>query len=359
LRLSIKAQKYIGYLFNSLPSLSFLTSSRNQLTQNRMDPDQFPMIGTTVEEDNLPRFGFSFSPGGLLFPYQIGIAKYLLEAGLITEDTPLCGASAGALCAVALGAGLDIDVLFAACGDLMAELRPKGARHHIWHALRRQLETFLPEDVHEVLNRRPGGVGVAVTFLVGGYLPYPRGEVIFHWRSKADVIEVLMASCNVPMWTTWTPLVRCRGRPAMDGFFGQPKGCFGAAALHPHRARHTVRVLPGPQADVDVRCTIPGDVISPSVDPSFTQTFKDLLQDALNPYGQERLEELYAQGQRDGARWHAHGDFGRLCARVPEEVMMHSSHKAAVSSSALGEKETRGEEKSTIALVDNQDAPFM
>lgn len=41
------------------------------------------------------KLGFSFTPGGLLFPYHLGVAKCLEREGFLAPDTPLAGASAG------------------------------------------------------------------------------------------------------------------------------------------------------------------------------------------------------------------------------------------------------------------------
>lgn len=41
------------------------------------------------------RLGFSFTPGGLLFPYHLGVAKCLELQGFLATDTPLAGSSAG------------------------------------------------------------------------------------------------------------------------------------------------------------------------------------------------------------------------------------------------------------------------
>lgn len=41
------------------------------------------------------KLGFSFTPGGLLFPYHLGVAKRLETEGFLAADTPLAGSSAG------------------------------------------------------------------------------------------------------------------------------------------------------------------------------------------------------------------------------------------------------------------------
>ena len=53
---------------------------------------------TSVSADgaSMPPLGFSFTPGGLLFPYYVGAAYELQRLGLLTPNTPLGGSSAGA-----------------------------------------------------------------------------------------------------------------------------------------------------------------------------------------------------------------------------------------------------------------------
>lgn len=41
------------------------------------------------------KLGFSFTPGGLLFPYHLGVAKSLELEGFLASDSPLAGSSAG------------------------------------------------------------------------------------------------------------------------------------------------------------------------------------------------------------------------------------------------------------------------
>lgn len=41
--------------------------------------------------------GFSFSPGGLLFPYHLGVITSLEHHGRLTDQVHLAGASAGAI----------------------------------------------------------------------------------------------------------------------------------------------------------------------------------------------------------------------------------------------------------------------
>ncbi|EPS71725.1 hypothetical protein M569_03038, partial [Genlisea aurea] len=53
--------------------------------------------------------GFSFSAAGLLLPYHLGVAQFLLEKGYIKETTPLAGASAGAILCVIVASGATME----------------------------------------------------------------------------------------------------------------------------------------------------------------------------------------------------------------------------------------------------------
>jgi hypothetical protein len=92
--------------------------------QQRLQHSETRTTDDTVEQDNLKTYnqkdapeeekrglGFSFTPGGLLFPYQLGICSSLMEKGFLSENTPIAGASAGALTSVVIGCGLDIKMI--------------------------------------------------------------------------------------------------------------------------------------------------------------------------------------------------------------------------------------------------------
>jgi hypothetical protein len=51
--------------------------------------------------------GFSFSPGGLLLPYHLGVIAALSGSGLLLPTTPLAGSSAGAIAVASFAAGVE------------------------------------------------------------------------------------------------------------------------------------------------------------------------------------------------------------------------------------------------------------
>lgn len=129
--------------------------------------------------------GFSFSPAGLLFPYHLGVATRLREAGIIRPRTPLAGSSAGALAAVMIGktfrlllqsyprpeneswcavascrllpdclpagSGIPKERVLEACFRINAEWSMANFRAPLRDLVQRVLDEILPMDAHERL----------------------------------------------------------------------------------------------------------------------------------------------------------------------------------------------------------------
>ncbi|CAM0883615.1 unnamed protein product [Alopecurus aequalis] len=106
--------------------------------------------------------GFSFSAAGLLFPYHIGVARYLLEKGYITA------------------------------------------------VLKDVLEKFLPDDLHIRCN---GRIRVAITQLSWR----PRGLLVDQFDSKEDVINAVVTSSFIPGYLAPRPATFFRNRLCIDG----------------------------------------------------------------------------------------------------------------------------------------------
>ncbi|KAF4346746.1 hypothetical protein G4B88_012536 [Cannabis sativa] len=150
--------------------------------------------------------GFSFSAAGLLFPYHLGVAQFLIENGyikilnydffsyqamlLIQESTPLAGSSAGAIVCAVIASGASMDEALKATKILAEDCRSKGTAFRLGAVLRDILEKFLPEDVH---IRSNGRVRVAVTQI----LWRPRGLLVDKFDSKEDLINAVRV-CAFP-----------------------------------------------------------------------------------------------------------------------------------------------------------------
>lgn len=76
------------------------------------------------------------SAGGLLFPYMLGVCSQLQELGILTEATPVAGASAGSIVAVCSKSGLSTQLLTEALMDLAAVRGlEEGLRQEHWQGL--------------------------------------------------------------------------------------------------------------------------------------------------------------------------------------------------------------------------------
>lgn len=57
------------------------------------------------------RLGFSFSGGGFLLPYFVGVVKALQSLGLMGPSTQVAGSSAGSLIAASITSGVHMDTV--------------------------------------------------------------------------------------------------------------------------------------------------------------------------------------------------------------------------------------------------------
>jgi len=251
---------------------------------------------TDKDLKDAPPIGFSFSPAGLLIPYHLGAAFHLRKMGVITNATPISGASAGSLTACAVGMGLAADNAVRAVQRLAADCREKGTRSRLHDCLMKELDELLPPDAHEQLNGRAAPVTVAYTEV----FPYPAGRLVSQFDSRDDLIEVLCASCCVPFYFSAWPLVQCRGKVAADGFFASELGAFGCPVV---AARRTVRISPFPASVVGLKAMGPNDVITPDLNPQFPLSMPKLIQMSLLPADEDEFELLYQLGQQDAAEW--------------------------------------------------------
>ncbi len=85
---------------------------------------------------------------------------------------------------------------------MYAAAHPHTAIHPPTHLPTQVLDEVLPKDAHLKLNARRGRVTIGVTELGwSGWKPnfFLRPKAITSFSSREDLIEVLLASCNVPV----------------------------------------------------------------------------------------------------------------------------------------------------------------
>eukprot|EP00917_Polyrhabdina_sp_WS-2016_P005965 GHVP01013284.1.p1 GENE.GHVP01013284.1~~GHVP01013284.1.p1 ORF type:complete len:527 (+),score=107.45 GHVP01013284.1:32-1582(+) len=215
-----------------------------------------PPCDISTEKANIP-LGFSFSPAGLLLPYHLGVVSVLQNKGYLTENTNLAGSSAGALAACCAAAEIDPRAFLQLFKVVQKDLRTNGAAGRLYEILNRELESILPDDIHERIAARPGKTIIAHAILFP-----PCGQFIDKFHSRKDLIENLLASCNIPFYFAKTPTVSCRKNQAVDGYFAVSRKYFGCPPAG--KGVTTIRVLPF-RADQMRMKRSPGEFIAPDL----------------------------------------------------------------------------------------------
>mmetsp|Transcript_19227 Transcript_19227/g.53578 ORF Transcript_19227/g.53578 Transcript_19227/m.53578 type:complete len:203 (+) Transcript_19227:1028-1636(+) len=101
--------------------------------------------------------GFSFSPGGLLLPYHMGVAECLVhEKFLDPSETMVAGSSAGSIASMAIGCGIDPRAGLEgtiAISDRCLETG-KSARGNLLPLLQDQLQSLVGDAEFDFLQQR-------------------------------------------------------------------------------------------------------------------------------------------------------------------------------------------------------------
>lgn len=177
--------------------------------------------------------GFSFSPGGLLLPYHLGVMDSLERAGHLTEDTPVAGSSAGAIAVACHACGLPSTTVLEATIALATECQGAGgARGRLINALRGRMRHMIGRDELERLQNRPGPVGIAYQEV----FPRRRSVVQTEFTSLDDLIDAVSFSSTFPFFSDRWPVAldtrQSFPRLVVDGFFTVPRERLGCPDLN-------------------------------------------------------------------------------------------------------------------------------
>ncbi|KAF5828033.1 acyl transferase/acyl hydrolase/lysophospholipase [Dunaliella salina] len=244
---------------------------------------------------------FSFSGGGFLMPYFLGVVEVLKNLGIIKPGvTQVAGSSAGSLVAVGVSCGLDNDLLFECLLNAGKDCE-LGVKGRLGNALRKQLEHVLPPDAHIKCN---GIAHVGITRLSTS--PLLKSKIISQFSDRADLIQALLASCHLPVLSDGKMTTKFRGKGAMDG---------GLTALMPQPS-----TLPHQQV-IKVSC-LPLQMvmnmpllnrkaalldfekgIAPGLYNAWPHTPEETFRFALNPQPREFLLRLMEAGRADAKAW--------------------------------------------------------
>mmetsp|Transcript_47883 Transcript_47883/g.94947 ORF Transcript_47883/g.94947 Transcript_47883/m.94947 type:complete len:263 (+) Transcript_47883:77-865(+) len=178
--------------------------------------------------------GFSFSVAGLLFPFQIGVSSVLKTSDTFSPNTPINGASGGALAACCLAAGLSDNDALRASQKVADRCTAEGAFLKLGTILREELNDLIDDELLQNLNNRPGSCEFSYTSVQPRSPSQP-------FASCENLIDVLCASSHIPLYSSIIPVVRVNNEFGVDGFLSSP----GTLGMRPVKdAETTVFVTP-------------------------------------------------------------------------------------------------------------------
>ena len=273
--------------------------------------------------------GFSFSPGGLLFPYHLGVISSLVKTGHLTPHTPIAGSSAGAIAVASHAAGVSPHDALEGCVRMCEDCNGI-AQGRLMPLLERELEELLPQNAHEIVRERPGFTGLAYKEI----FPIPKNVLSSEFDSREDLKEAVCNSSMFPFFTSpWPCLIRPpspngntnedRGemnlgtgyssmlsnvlpRFIVDGYFTVPRERFGCPVIDEYTTR-TVTVSVIPHDIINLTVSSQCDQISPKLRGNSAEEnaddLKNLFQAAVSPSSREDLFSLFDRGQADAEEW--------------------------------------------------------
>jgi len=296
--------------------------------------------------------GFSFSPGGLLLPYHMGVAECLVhEKFLDPSETMVAGSSAGSIASMAIGCGIDPRAGLEgtiAISDRCLETG-KSARGNLLPLLQDQLQSLVGDAEFDFLqqrrtnnrNRRGSGsteeddddddaVGTGVVLAYREIFPTRTSHFQTTFESREELFRSVGYSCMFPFFTTNFPCLIDFGnngnndnnsfkvpRLLMDGYFSLPRSQFGCPILQDEfpdsGVDRTIAVSCIPQDLFGMEEVFDqqggsnsnsNNVISINGNDETEQmSTTDIFRIATQPTSRKELTNLYERGYRDAERW--------------------------------------------------------
>mmetsp|Transcript_28280 Transcript_28280/g.68804 ORF Transcript_28280/g.68804 Transcript_28280/m.68804 type:complete len:303 (+) Transcript_28280:19-927(+) len=293
------------------------------------------------------KLGFSFSPGGLLLPYHLGALASLAYHGILNEETPIAGSSAGAVAVASHASRVPSHQALEASVRVSSSCNPVFlASGGLMPRLRLELYRLLGPDAHQTIQERPGLVGLAHLQVY----PQISSQLETEFNSKDSLVNAICDSRMFPYFTSNRPwniymnsLEADYNRPkkrgwnkrwsrkspiskaAMDGVFTEPAFRFGCPDIRDHVDRE-IKIMVCPQelpnllsfgdpasfsdkqlAEITSQLD-PGrfrseDIIAPKLEHNFMAQASKLGLMAVGPAPRKMLTSLYEEGFCDAERW--------------------------------------------------------
>lgn len=261
--------------------------------------------------------GYSLSPGGLLFPYHIGVLQCLSKNGFLSDSNPIAGSSAGAIAVAAHSTNVRPDVLIDATIRISDQCLNYGsARGNLMPLLENELDNLLPQNAHEIISNREAIAGIAYKEI----FPRFRNVLETNHDTREHLIDSVCSSAMFPFFTTNFPFRRAKnldGKPGfrltMDGYFTVDRSRFGCPDFAMPHARQseaknvivdrTVTISVFPHDTISLSASGIEDQISPTSQENTVDQMSRLLRLATQCGTKDDYFQLYEEGWVDAERW--------------------------------------------------------
>jgi len=325
-----------------LPHHQFLSSRQSHIAPTTATTMILPTNGPATQNPNPGQsIGFSFSPGGLLLPYHMGVADCLIQEKYIDpSETMLAGSSAGSIAAMAIGVGIDakrgLEGTIAISDNCLNARKP--ARGNLLPLLEEQMEGLVGQDEFEFLQSRrknrstsdsdKTGTGVALAYRE--IFPQSKSHFQTEFKDREELFRSVGYSCMFPFFTTNFPFIldfdpvvnNDNGnrlplpRLLMDGYFSLPRPQFGCPILQDEfpesGVNRTVAITCIPQeyfgmedvfGALDSKKQNNLISINDSCDETNALSTVDIFRIATQPTSRKELTDLFERGYRDAEKW--------------------------------------------------------
>ena len=305
--------------------------------------------------------GFSFSPGGLLLPYHMGVADCLIyEKYMDPSETVVAGSSAGSIASMAIGCG--IDPLLGLEGTIAISNRcvesGRSARGNLLPLLQEQMESLVSENEFDFLQQRRRAssrrnnnndkTGTGVVLAYREIFPTQKSHFQTKFETRDELFRSVGYSCMFPFFTTNSPCLIDYGnyngngnnnfklpRLLMDGYFTVPRSQFGCPILQDEfpdsGVDRTVAISCIPQelfgmdtvfenqsqnqsqsenengnsSNMNTKSNnlISINAVDDGDENESSMSMTDIVRIATQPTSRKELTDLFERGYRDAERW--------------------------------------------------------
>jgi hypothetical protein len=210
-----------------------------------------------------------------------------------------------------------MDAMYALCADL----RANGTRGRLRGAVQETLHRLLPPGTAAAVS---GRLHVAVTRVAGARFT---SELVSQFDSDEDLVQALLTSSHIPLYSDGRATTLFRGQPHCDGgltdFLPLPPGAEAdadtAVRVCCFPAYSVAKALGRPNFRIDIAPDAPEPGSGVPVEPPYGPA--RMLQWALTPADDETLRTLLKHGRADALRYlDGRGDAAQAkAAGVPHE----------------------------------------